>query len=66
MKDKEKIRGMVSLLEGNKERYGLEGVEITEEDAWLVEQRIKEDGMTEEDAVDDVLEGIRHCITEGW
>lgn len=44
------------------ENYGLEGVEITDEDVKNVFERITEYGDTYEDALNDVLKGIKECL----
>lgn len=42
--------------------YDLEGVELTPEDAQTVINRIKNDRMSREDAISDVLNGIRETL----
>ena len=50
-------------LESRKKQYELDGVEITEEDVDLVIERVN-GGMYLEDAVDEVLEGIKECLSQ--
>lgn len=53
---------ILSELESRKKQYELDGVEITEEDVDLVIERVN-GGMYLEDAVDEILEGIKECIS---
>lgn len=55
------IEKVISELEERKLHHGLDCVEITEEDAELVIERVN-GGMYLEDAVDEVLEGIKECL----
>ena len=52
-------------LEDMKSSYDLNGVEITDEDARNVESLIQR-GMSMDDAVADVLNGIRSVVSQGW
>ena len=54
---------ILSELESRKKQYELDGVEITEEDVDLVIERVN-GGMYLEDAVDEVLEGIKECLSQ--
>ena len=51
-------------IENNLKYFELEGVEITDEDVDLVEQKIKQ-GKSLEESCDSVLIGIRECLDEG-
>lgn len=42
--------------------YDLEGIEITDEDVKNVFERITDYGDTYEDALNDVLQGIKECL----
>lgn len=44
------------------ENYDLEGIEITDEDVKNVFERITEYGDTYEEALNDVLQGIKECL----
>ena len=52
-------------LEDMKSSFDLDGVEITDEDALNVESLIRQ-GMSMDDAVAHVLEGIRDVVSQGW
>lgn len=52
-------------LDYYKDRYDLCGVEITEEDVESVVDLIN-NGFTEDDAIDVVLDGINSVISDGW
>jgi hypothetical protein len=45
--------------------YGLGGVEISEEDMEEIADKVNETGCDLEDAVDDVLYGIREILDQG-
>ena len=51
-------------MEDNLKYFNLEGVKLMEEDFELAEEKV-EDGMSIEDACDEVLSGIRECLDEG-
>ena len=55
------IEKVISELEERKLHHGLDCVEITEEDAELVIERVN-GGMYLEDAVNEVLEAIKECL----
>jgi hypothetical protein len=59
------IDSIISELEDSKEYYDLSGVEITEEDAQNVIS-LMQSGMPMDDAVSEVLEGIRDVVSQGW
>ena len=59
------IGNILSRLEDEKEYYELAGVEITEEDAQNVVSLLRQ-GMSMDDAISDVLNGIRDVISQGW
>ena len=52
-------------LEDMKSSYDLNGVEITDEDARNVELLMQR-GPSMDDAVADVLNGIRSVVSQGW
>lgn len=52
-------------LESQKRYYDLDGVEITFEDAQNVLDLINQ-GIDNEKAIDQVLQGIRECLSQGW
>lgn len=56
---------IISELEHNKRYYGLNGVEITTEDAENVINLIY-NGITMDKAVEKVLTGIRDCLAVNW
>ena len=62
---KENFDYILRELDYNKDRYDLCGVEITEEDVESVVDLIN-NGFTEDDAIDVVLDGINSAISEGW
>jgi hypothetical protein len=61
----EDLDGLLGKLNDKKGVYDLEGVELTYEDAQNVVDFIT-DGMTEDQAVEKVLQGIREVISQGW
>ena len=52
-------------LESQKRYYDLDGVEITFEDAQNVLDLINQ-GIDNKKAIDQVLQGIRECLSQGW
>lgn len=64
-KDGFTISLMLSKLEERKSAYDLGGVELTFEDAENVIDLIN-DGFTEDNAVDLILNGINNVLSEGW
>ena len=58
------IGNILDVLEDNKKAYGLEGVEITREDAEEA-ARLIAGGISREEAVETVLSGIRQCLDDG-
>ena len=58
------IEGIKDRLECDKYDYDLDGVEITDEDARLVIDRIEE-GDDYDTAIEDVLNGIKECLEAG-
>ena len=64
-KTKENFDYILSELDYYKDRYDLCGVEITEEDVESVVDLIN-NGFTEDDAIDVVLDGINSVISDGW
>ena len=62
---KENFDYILRELDYYKDRYDLCGVEITEEDVESVVDLIN-NGFTEDDAIDVVLDGINDVISEGW
>lgn len=58
------IDGIKDRLECDKYDYDLDGVEITDEDARLVIDRIEE-GDDYDTAIEDVLNGIKECLEAG-
>ena len=62
---KENFDYILRELDYLKDRYDLCGVEITEEDVESVIDLIN-NGYTEDDAIDDVLDGINSVISDGW
>lgn len=64
-KTKENFDYILHELDYYKGRYDLCGVEITEEDVESVVDLIN-NGYTEDDAIDDVLDGINSVISDGW
>ncbi len=56
----EKIETILKELETNKKKYELDGVEMTIEDAQLVQSLEKDMGHNE--AIDFVLNGIYDCL----
>lgn len=64
-KTKENFDYILRVLDYYKDRYDLCGVEITEEDVESVADLIN-NGYTEDDAIDDVLDGINSVISDGW
>ena len=64
-KTKENFDYILRELDYNKDRYDLCGVEITEEDVESVVDLIN-NGYTEDDAIDVVLDGINSVISDGW
>ena len=62
---KENFDYILHELDYNKDRYDLCGVEITEEDVESVVDLIN-NGFTEDDAIDVVLDGINSVISDGW
>ena len=64
-KTKENFDYILRELDYYKDRYDLSGVEITEEDIESVVDFIN-NGYTEDDAIDEVLDGINRVISDGW
>ena len=64
-KTKENFDYILHELDYYKDRYDLCGVEITEEDVESVVDLIN-NGYTENDAIDEVLNGINRVISDGW
>ena len=64
-KTKENFDYILHELDYYKDRYNLCGVEITEEYVESVVDLIN-NGYTEDDAIDDVLDGINSVISDGW
>ena len=64
-KTKENFDYIQRELDYLKFRYDLCDVEITEEDVESVVDLIN-NGFTEDDAIDVVLDGINSAISEGW
>lgn len=64
-KTKENIEYIQHQLDYYKCGYDLCGVEITEEDAENVIDLIN-DNYTEDQAIDEVLNGINDVVSEGW
>ena len=62
---KENFDYILRELDYLKDRYDLCGVEITEEDVESVVDLIN-NGFTEDDAIDVVLDGINRVISDGW
>lgn len=62
---KENFDYILHELDYYKDRYDLCGVEITEEDVESVVDLIN-NGYTENDAIDEVLDGINRVISDGW
>ena len=62
---KENFDYILRELDYYKDRYDLCGVEITEEDVESVVDLIN-NGYTEDDAIDEVLDGINSAISDGW
>lgn len=62
---KENFDYILRELDYYKDRYDLCGVEITEEDVESVVDLIN-NGFTEDDAIDVVLDGINSVISDGW
>ena len=62
---KENFDYILRELDYYKDRYDLCGVEITEEDVESVVDLIN-NGFTEDDAIDVVLDGINDVISDGW
>jgi lipoate-protein ligase A len=65
MKEKIDIERILDELEDAKEYYDLNGVEMTEEDAQNVVSLLQQ-GMTMNDAILEVLNGIRSVLSQGW
>jgi hypothetical protein len=65
MKEKIDIECILDELEDAKEYYDLNGVEMTEEDAQNVASLLQQ-GMTMNDAILEVLNGIRSVLSQGW
>ena len=61
----EKLNQIKNVLERQKRDYDLEGVEITTEDAENVLALINK-GMTQQSAIDQVLNGIHDCLSEEY
>ena len=59
------IGNILRRLENEKKYYELDGVEMTEEDAQNVVSLLRQ-GMSMDDAISDVLNGIRDVISQGW
>ena len=59
------IGNILRRLESEKKYHELDGVEITEEDAQNVVSLLRQ-GMPMDDAISDVLNGIRDVISQGW
>ena len=64
-KTKENFDYILHELDYYKDRYDLCGVEITEEDVESVVDLIN-NGQTENDAIQEVLDGINRVISDGW
>ena len=64
-KTKENFDYIQRELDYLKVRYNLCDVEITEEDVESVVDLIN-NGFTEDDAIDVVLDGINDAISDGW
>ncbi len=64
-KTKENFHYILRELDYYKDRYDLCGVEICEEDVESVIDLIN-NGYTEDDAIDEVLDGINSVISYGW
>lgn len=62
---KENFDYILRELDYYKDRYDLCGIEITEEDVESVVDLIN-NGYTEDDAIDDVLDDINSVISDGW
>lgn len=58
------LDGVLDDLEDEKEKHELDGVEISTEDAELVITKVK-NGESYNDAISEVLAGIRSCLDEG-
>lgn len=54
-----------NYVEDNLKGFELEGVEITDDDIDLIEEKINKCNMTLEAACDEYLQGIRDCLDEG-
>lgn len=64
-KDGFMINMILSKLEEYKDGYDLGGVELTREDAENVIDLIN-DGYTEDNAIDTILNGINDVLSDGW
>lgn len=53
-----------NYIENNLKHFELQGVEITEHDIELAEEKVKQ-GKSVEDACNEVLKGIRECLDDG-
>ena len=61
----EEILSMQSELDEKKRQYELDGVEITQEDAITV-LNIMSNGLSKDEAIDEVLNGIYEVISQGY
>ena len=61
----EEILSIQRELDEKKRQYELDGVEITPEDAITV-LNIMSNGLTKDDAIDEVLNGIYEVISQGY
>lgn len=64
-KTKENFDYILCELDYYKDRYDLCGVEIYEEDVESVIDLIN-NGYTEDNAIDEILDGINSVISDGW
>ena len=61
----EEIFSMQRELDEKKRQYELDGVEITQEDAITV-LNIMSNGLSKDEAIDEVLNGIYEVISQGY
>ena len=61
----EEIISIMRVLDEKKRQYELDGVEITQEDAVNV-LNIMSNGLSKDDAIDEVLNGIYEVISQGY
>ena len=61
----EEILSMQRELDEKKRQYELDGVEITQEDAITV-LNIMSNGLSKDEAIDEVLNGIYEVISQGY